>query len=259
MKRFNLFLAVLLSVAIAMPAIAAENKGGIGSQINEAGFNGKHYTLNFIGVPHNKTNPMQYEDGSNRNTIFVPLNANGEVSRKVKIYYTTTEANQFAVLDANATDDEKAVIEVPYEYCTDYETGCQELRSFTVFAVGLGKPNGMTFVDANCQWDEVTYGDCTDILLMNDFEIHRTNNGKNKPKVTDITNVFRTDRVCFDLDSDTNPGCTAGDLEFENVWIFNIEELAEYYWDYDNKGLKLMHTRFYPTTSGFIREHVEVE
>ena len=251
MKRFYLCLAILLSVALVRPAIAADNKGGIGSQINESGFNGKHYTLNFIGVPHDKTNPMEYEDGSNRNTIFVPLNANGRVSRKVKIYYTTTEANQFAVLDANATDDEKAVIEVPHEYCTDYETGCEDLLSFAVFAVGLGKPNGTTFVDANCQWDGETYGDCSETLLMNHFEIRRANNGKNKPRVIDITDVFRA-TGCIDLDydpADADPSC---DLEFENLWIFNIEQLFEYYWDYDNQGLKLMHTRFYPTTSGSI-------
>ena len=248
MKRLYLCLTVLLSVALAMPVIAADNKGGIGSQINESGFNGKHYTLNFIGVPHDKTNPMKYEDGSNRNTIFVPLDANGDVPRKVKIFYITTDANQFAVLDANATDDEKAVIEVPHEYCTDYETGCEELLSFAVFAVGLGKPNGMTYVDANCQWPDETYGDCTESLLINSFEIHRTNHGKNKPKVTDITNVFRA-TGCIDLDSVDDPGC---DIEFDNLWIFNIEQLADYYWDYDNKGLKLMHTRFYPMTSGTI-------
>lgn len=253
MKRFYLCLAVLLSMALAMPAVAAENKGGIGSQINESGFNGKHYTLNFIGVPHNKTNAMQYEDGSNRNTIFVPLNANGDVSRKVKIFYITTDANQFAVLDANATDDGEAVIEVPHEYCADYETGCEKLLSFAVFAVGLGKPNGMTLVDANCQWEDDTYGDCTASLLMNSFEIHRTNsNGKNKPKVTDISDVFRLREGCIDFDPTVNPGCTAGDIAFDNVWIFNIEQLAEYYWEYDNKGLKLMQTRFYPTTSGSI-------
>lgn len=252
MKRFYLCLAVLLSVALAMPVIAADNKGGIGSQINESGFNGKHYTLNFIGVPHDKTNPMEYEDGSNRNTIFVPLDAKGGVPRKVTISYITTDANQFAVIDANATDDNLAVIEVPHEYCADYETGCVDLLSFAVFAVGLGKPNGMTFVDANCNWDDLTYGDCTETLLMKSFEIRRTNNGKHKPKVIDITDVFRTEKVCFDMDSDINPGCTSGDLEFENVWLFNITQLDEYYWEYDNRGLKLMQTRFYPTTSGSI-------
>ena len=256
MKRLYLCLAVLLSAALAMPAIAADNNGGIGSQINESGFNGKHYTLNFIGVPHDKINPMQYEDGSNRNTIFVPLNGNGEVSRKVKIYYTTTEANQFAVLDANATDDEVAVIEVPHQYCADYETGCEELVSFAVFAVGLGKPNGKTFVDANCQLEDVNNGDCADFLLMNSFTIGRTSNGKNKPKVTDITDVFRA-TGCIDLDYEMYPGCTSGDIEFSNLWIFNIEQLGEYYWDYNNQGLKLMQTRFYPTTSGSIGNHVE--
>jgi hypothetical protein len=37
---------------------------------------------------------------------------------------------------------------------------------------------------------------------------------------------------------------------FSNVWIFNVEELLSYYWDYDNNGLKLMKVRFYQTESG---------
>ena len=33
---------------------------------------------------------------------------------------------------------------------------------------------------------------------------------------------------------------------------FNIQQLVEYFWDYDNNGLKLMQVRFYETTSGSI-------
>jgi hypothetical protein len=44
--------------------------------------------------------------------------------------------------------------------------------------------------------------------------------------------------------------CDSGDLQFNNVWIFNIPQLLDYFWDYNNTGLKLMQVRFYETTCG---------
>jgi hypothetical protein len=46
--------------------------------------------------------------------------------------------------------------------------------------------------------------------------------------------------------------CNTGDIQFSNIWVFNIPQLVEYFWDYDNNGLKLMQVRFYETTSGSI-------
>jgi hypothetical protein len=54
------------------------------------------------------------------------------------------------------------------------------------------------------------------------------------------------------LDANASGVCDSGDLEFSNLWIFNLEQLIEYFWDYDNNGLKLMQVRFYETTSGSI-------
>jgi hypothetical protein len=53
--------------------------------------------------------------------------------------------------------------------------------------------------------------------------------------------VFRASG-CIDLnDSDT---CDAGDISFNNEWIFNIEQLELYYWEYDNHGNRLTQIRF---------------
>jgi len=73
--------------------------------------------------------------------------------------------------------------------------------------------------------------------------------------MTDITDVFRA-TGCIDLDYDPEDPNASCDIEFNNLWIFNIEQLADYYREYDNRGLKLMQTRFYPTTSGSI-DYVE--
>lgn len=236
MKRPSLFLAMIVLLALAMPGFA-----GVGQ-----GLSGPHYNLNIIGVSRDKTVPDMQDSG--RHTIFVPLTTEGTVPRDVKIYFKTGEV--FQVLDGNATDDGRALIQVPYQYCDDLGAGCTDLLSYDVYAVGLGKPHGYAIVEAECAWDDVTYGVCTETLLMNNFEIRRTNNNSNKPRVENITDVFRA-TGCLDVNQ--SGVCDTGDVEFADMWIFNIPQLAEYFWDYDNYGLKLMQVRFYPTTSGSIQ------
>jgi len=249
MRRFFLFTLVFgLTLTLGSGVALA------GKDLKGNGFlNGRHYNLNIIGVPKDKTVPdMQ---GSHRHTIFVPLNSGEDVERQVKIKYVT--GDDFQVLDGNATDDDNmAIIQVPYEYC-DLETNdsCEELLSFIVFARGLGKPGPDTgaVVTAECEYllsvvdPEGTAGlTCEDTLLLGDFEVRRP--GK-KPITRDITDIFRA-TGCLDYDADGV--CDSGDLEFRNIWIFNIPHLEYYMWDYDNNGLKLMQVRFYETTSGYI-------
>lgn len=62
-----------------------------------------------------------------------------------------------------------------------------------------------------------------------------------------ISIVFRATGC---VDKNGNLTCDSGDLQFTNVWIFNVPQLQEYFWDYDNNGLRLMQTRFYETTCG---------
>ena len=37
---------------------------------------------------------------------------------------------------------------------------------------------------------------------------------------------------------------------YPNTWIFDIPDFAQYFWDIDNKGLKLLQLRFYPRCDG---------
>ena len=212
---------------------------------------GGHYNLNIIGVARDK--PLPPMDGSNRHTIFVPLHSGGDVSRQVKIKFVVGE--NFQVLDGNATDDSEAIIQVPYEYCDDLSTGCYDLLSYYVFARGLGKPSPDVgaIVTAECEYAKQAVDDlgtsdltCQDTLLMGSFDVKRP---KGQPKTYDITDIFRA-TGCLDINGSGT--CDTGDLEFQNIWIFNIPDLQSYMWDYDNNGLKLMQVRFYPTTSGYI-------
>jgi hypothetical protein len=234
MRRLPLCLTLVL--ALAVPTFAQVGKG----------LSGAHWNLNIIGVPKDKTVPTMTD--SNRHVIFVPLQSGADVTRQVKIYYERGE--DFRVIDGNATNDNEATIQVPYEFCADLTTGCEELLSFNVYAVGLGKPKGGAIVTAECTYSLDAVGgsgtECEDTLLMGSFSVDRE---KGNPKPVNITNVFRA-TGCLDVNTDGS--CNTGDLQFSNLWIFNIPQLTEYFWDYDNNGLKLMQVRFYETTSGSI-------
>ena len=236
-RRLIFALTTVFALTIAAPTFAQVGYG----------LSGAHWNLNIIGVPRDKTVPSM--TNSSRHVIFVPLQSGSDlaVPRQVKIYYVRGE--EFKVLDGNATDDNEATIQVPYEFCDDLTQGCEELLSFDVYAVGLGKPKGGAIVQAECTYDvDVAPPDstCTDTLLMGSFDINRT---KGKPNPENITDVFRASG-CLDINGDD--ACNTGDLQFSNIWIFNIPQLVEYFWDYDNNGLKVMQLRFYETTSGSI-------
>lgn len=221
---------------------------------------GWHWNLNIICVPESNKGGKNYNQGG---TLFVPCDGNVDIS------YTLSDDGKFHIIDGNGLDGD-AEIAVPYEYCDDYTNGgCTDLVAFDVYATGLGKPLGEATVDATCEFDfggdtvnvidqsgggNVQNADCTDTLLLDTFTIKRTNGGKNKPVSVDITNVFRA-TGCFDgydgANADgTNPidgNCNSGDLKFNRIWVFNIEELDSYLWSYQNGGLKLMQVRFYPS------------
>lgn len=214
------------------------------------GLSGPHFQINIIGVPKDKKVDMTNSD---RHTIFVPLD-NDPALRNIKIFVTgdtdpvtpgTQCGNDFAVLDGNATDDSEATLLVP----------CQlgGTLSFNVYAVGLGKPGGSANVDAVCIFDgsvildPTTTALCAEELLSSggfDFQVKREGG---KPQRQDISPVFRASGC---IDNDANGLCNKGDVQFNNVWIFNIAQLLDYFWQYDNNGLKVMQVRFYETTSG---------
>lgn len=247
-------LTTLASTAAAGLLAACISMSAYAGAFNNDSMTGKHWQVNLIGVSRDKAADMT---DSNRRSIFVPLETySGEVERQIKIKYVP--GPDFKVLDGNATDDGEALIQVPYEYCDDYENGCTDLVAYDVYAIALGKPNGSALVTAECEYtadvvDSYTDGtECEDTLRMGSFDISRT---KGKPTVKDITKIFRAEG-CLDMaedDGSYDGVCETGDLEFRNMWIFNIEELEYYMWDYDNHGLKLMQIRFYPSDdSGYI-------
>jgi hypothetical protein len=221
MRRLSLFCTLALTF-IATPVFAQVGQG----------LSGPHYNLTIIGVSNPKKVDMT---DTSRHTLFVPL------SGSTKISYVAGDT--FQVVDGNCTDSSGCTIEVPSEVGSNL--------CYNVYAVGLGKPGGSSIVTAECLFDGTLVGGetCTEALLQGSFEVDRTNGGSNKPLRHNISNVFRA-TGCLDLD--ISGDCNTGDVQFTNAWIFNIDQLLSYWWDYNNTGLRNMQVRFYQTTCGTI-------
>ena len=216
MKRLILAVAVIAGLTLSVPTFAQVGQG----------LSGPHYNLNIIGVKNPKTTDMT---DTSRHTLFVPLTGS------VKISYVA--GTEFQVLDGNCTDADGCTIEVPSDPLGDL--------CYDVYATGLGKPNaGQVIVNASCTIDGLI-GSCADALLLDTFTVDRP---KGKPRRQNISDVFRA-TGCVDLGG-VEGVCDTGDLQFSNVWIFNIPQLLDYFWDYTNTGLRLMQVRFYQTTCG---------
>lgn len=230
----KVFLTASLLLACVTFVLVSSSFAQVGRDLS-----GPHYNLNIIGVPHDKTADMT---GSNRHTLFVPLDTRGRVPNKVKIYFIAGE--EFRVIDGNATDDNQAMVEVPHG---DPGTVC-----YYAFAVALGKPmahGDTTYVNANVIFDEST----NDVMLTLDMVSFKAVRGKGQPVVMDISNIFRVSG-CIDYGPTPDGVC---DVNFNNEWVFNIEELLSYWWDYENQGLKLLQVRFYDCYGHMAQESAE--
>ena len=199
----------------------------------------KEYQFNIIGVKNVKNTDMTNDQG---HRIFVPLNG------KTSIYMTGDTnpgltglqcGNSFDILDANGTDG-RATILVPCDPLT--ATNLDPNVCFDVYATPLGTPGGKTDVDVVCDFDstclecDIDSGNCGTGTI--DFSLA---GHSGKPVTKDITKFFRASGC---IDRNASGTCDAGDISFSNEWIFNIEQLEYYYWDYDNDGNRVVQIRF---------------
>jgi hypothetical protein len=170
---------------------------------------GSHYTLNIIGVSKDKTAEMT---GNNGSRIFVPLWGNAKIN--------LTEGD-FGVLDANGTDKDGATFSLPSP-----DPDGDGVTEYSVYARALGTPGGSS-TTTTCATDPKT-GE--EICSLESMVLVRST-GKST-----FDNVSRELLyVYYDLD---------GDGTAELIPLFS-DKLEDYFWDYDNKGLKVAQLRFY--------------
>jgi len=198
---------------------------------------GSHYNLNIIGVPKDKTANMNNNDG---HRIFVQLNGGSaagditgknfsDISRVNTILLAPAPAgSSFQVLDANATDKNGAVFQLPPDVST----------TWTVWARALGKPGGkadMTTCATVTVIDPVTGATTQEVVCsLATLKLERTKNAK----FQNVTSYLLT--LSLSAADATLAGCTS-----TTVGLFD-PCLQNYFWNYDNQGLKLLQLRFYP-------------
>lgn len=175
--------------------------------------NGKHYTLNIIGVDKGKNpNATGWSNGA-RNTIFVPKTGVTNIS--------VIQNASFAVLDAYGMDGTAGFQLGPGYY--------------DVFARASGKPG---------QWVMITPGaSYQDTVTINGTQIFATGNitlGHSKKPVWErLTGFFFSTVTLQDV-------VTNETTNYTNSSVFAISNLSRYWWTYDNHGQSPVEIRFYP-------------
>lgn len=249
-----LALAACSESSSTAPYAEPEPQLGIGNGLPSGG----HYTLNIIGVK-DKTAAM---DGASGGRIFVKLyyndgNNTGECwSGSCPVDMKSTDrynkillqpGPSFSVLDANATDRDGALFQLPDSVSYRYQ----------VFARELGKPGGKadmtTCATVTVDPDLVpNSGDEYQEVLCSLMTYVATRN-KGKPTTTNVTDKLLWLQVDLTTLAGTNPTVATcltnkGYTGTTMVPLFD-SCFQSYFWDYDNNGLKLLQLRFYPITT----------
>ena len=207
---------------------------------------GAHYNLNIIGVPKDETAAMTTGDG---HRIFVQLQGgedavslNGKLSSQLvkvnKIFLQPAPAGEsFQVLDANATDANGALFQLPADVSANW----------TVWGRALGTPGGkanMTTCATTAGLDGIL-GTADDevICSMSTLSLNRT---KGKQTFTNVSADLLFITLAVDPTTNASLATCLGVTSTSTVMVSLFNGcLQNYFWNYDNHGLKLLQLRFY--------------
>ena len=243
----NVMAAAVLVTFTAAPVLA---QGGNGAPA------GPHYNLNIVGVSNPKTQPLL---DSERHTIFVALGAKTGAPTRSKIYLYQGE--DFSVCDGNAFDaaidcagnpigsNDGAVFQLPCNLNITLD-GADALAPcdggpedhYAVYARALGQPGGKAVI-TTCATDKADVdgdGIVDEVLCSteNTLEVLTRKNGQSL--FQNVTQELTSLVACIDQDPDP----TIVDLFCTRYALFR-DEFADFFWAYDNNGLRLAQLRFY--------------
>jgi hypothetical protein len=174
--------------------------------------NGPHYNLNIIGVPKDKTADMT---GNQGHRIFVKLEGKSKI--------LLAEGDDFQVLDANGTDGNGAKFQLPDPFPDN-----DLVSVYVVYARALGTPGGWS--NTLLCYDDPGSGET--VCSADTLKLKRN---KGKSTFRNVSKELLT--LWIDTDDDGIPDTRVG--------LFD-DAAYQYFWDYDNHGLKLAQLRFYP-------------
>jgi hypothetical protein len=208
-------LILLLAAMMALPVLAVNSETGNGAP------SGPHFNLNIIGVAKDKNMP----ENLGGNVIFVQL-GNDEASVRSRI--NLVEGDDFAVMDKDGTDG-SATLQLMDPFPNDVPPGINtgETAVYKIYIRALGKPGGSATITSG-----FTDENGVDWWSLESVTVTRT---KGQVKFSDQTLKLTT--IYVDI---TNDGV-------DNPVRYNLfgNPLWDYFWDYDNSGLKLLQMRIY--------------
>ena len=206
MKKLYAYFCLVLVLALVAPAYGGNEGNGNGAP------SGPHYNLNIIGVPKDKSADM---DDNNGHRIFVKLEGNTKI---------LLSEGEYQVLDANGTDNDGAWFQLP-----NPDPDNDGVTEYSVWVRVLGKPGGSGVI-TTCATDPSTGNEECSVEQYT-LTMRRKGKGGNK-----FFNASRALLYVFaDLDDDNN---------VERYPLFD-DALEDYFWEYDNNGLKIAQFRFY--------------
>jgi len=176
---------------------------------------GAHYNLNIIGVDNPKKASL---DDSNRHTIFVPTQGSCRIN---------LAEGDYNVADGNCFDGDGAQFYLP-----DPDPDGDGVTAYSVYARALGKPGGSSVTTTCFEEAGETWCSTENVVLVR---------STGKSTFRNVSKELLS--LCLDTD---------GDLVCDTREFLFDRDLADYYWSYDNNGLKLAQLRFYeiPTNVG---------
>ena len=223
MKQTRLVLLLVCTMLLPLAVALAQNETP----------NGPHYNLNIIGVENPKKNTKM--DNSNRHTIFVDLGRSGTVTTDIWL-----KQGEFQVCDGNGFDEAYDCngVQIKNYYGATFQLPCNQnvpadevcagtQEYYEVWVRALGKPGGQAWITL-CAYD--TVDEAWECNSNNVFVVR--NIGGGTPHWSEVTN---------DLTMFTDP---SGDNAGHKVPLF-YSDYEDWYWEYDNHGLKLAQIRFY--------------
>jgi len=233
MKKMLITLAVLMVVGMVAEMALADSGAP----------SGPHFNLNIIGMKKDKNSNIGCGEG---HRIFVPMEGTKSGRPPVKILLTQSPDDEtFAVIDCDGTDGTAAFM-LPNPDPGD-GSNCTK---YSVYIRPRGIPGGKakirTCAERCIEVDEG--GECVtweEVCSTESVELERKSG---KQRFINVSKEMLTlcVEVCVEWDTDPESP-TFGDClewDYRRVYLFD-PILQNYFWEYDNNGLKLAQVRFY--------------
>jgi len=200
---------------------------------------------NVVTSPGGKNNHLAKGGGDDENHIFLCNSTNDEGDSTDARCTAYGNPDNWGVIDANATDGDGALLAVP-DPCDDDDSTTACTPRYSVWARALAGNNATI---TTCADEDYAYDGFKDTWCGDNGITLSPNHGRKAQDVSDallfmtITVDDTTDpelAACIDKGNDA----TDGQPDTYDVYIFD-RCFENYFWNYDNNGLKNLELRFY--------------